>query len=109
MSEFKIQALKELTEQQTRFAPAVRRQAQVANAQELLSEIDAGKTYPYQYVCFRLTDYRSATNADLLINGEDLRHDLAQFIRRAGTVGPGAAGRPDRRADAHPRRSEQAV
>jgi RNA polymerase sigma factor (sigma-70 family) len=82
VTEFKIQALRELTEQQTRYAPAARRQAQIANAQKLLSEIDPGKTYPYQYVTFRITDYRADGHPDLLILGEDLRHDLAQFIRR---------------------------
>ncbi len=82
MTEFKIQALQELTEQQTRFAPAARRQSQIVNAQKLLGEIEPGKTYPYQYVCFRVTDYRSDAHPDLLIGGEDLRHDLTLFIRR---------------------------
>jgi RNA polymerase sigma factor (sigma-70 family) len=82
VNEFKTTALKELTEQQTRYAPAARRQSQVANAQRLLAEVEAGKSYPYQYVCFRLTDFRSDANPDLLIGGDDLRHDLAMFIRR---------------------------
>jgi len=82
VSEFKNPALKELTEQQTRYAPPARRQSQIANAQRLLAEVEPGKTYPYQYVCFRVTDYRSDANPDLLISGDDLRHDLALFIRR---------------------------
>lgn len=82
MTEFKCLALKELTEQQTRYAPPVRRQAQVANAQKLLGEIESGKTYPYQYVCFRVTDYRSDAHPELLIAGSDLLYDLALFIRR---------------------------
>jgi RNA polymerase sigma factor (sigma-70 family) len=81
VSEFKTLALKELTEQQTRFAPAVRRHEQLANAQRLRTEIDPGRTYPYQYVCYRLTEYRSDAHPDLLIGGEDLRHDLTLFIR----------------------------
>lgn len=82
MTEFKNQALKELTEQQTRYAPPARRQAQIANAQKLLGEVDPSKAYPYAYVTFRITDYRSDAHTDLLISGEDLRHDLALFIRR---------------------------
>jgi len=82
VSEFKTKALKELAEQQTRFAPPVRRQAQVASALKLLAEIDSSKTYPYQYVCFRVTEYRSEAHSDLLIGGEDLRHDLELFARR---------------------------
>src|SRR5215217_6345598 len=81
VSEFKVQALKELTEQQTRYAPPARRQEQLANAQQLRAEVEPGKTYPYQYVCFRVTDYRSAAHPDLLIPGADLQHDLALFIR----------------------------
>ncbi len=82
MTTFKNHALKELTEQQTRFAPAARRRSQIANAQKLLSEVESGKAYPYQYVCFRVTEYRSDAYPDLRIPGDDLRHDLAQFIRR---------------------------
>lgn len=82
MSEFKNPALKELTEQQTRFAPAARRQSQIAGAQRLLSEVEPGKEYPYQYVCYRLTDFRSDAHPELLLRGDELRHDLALFIRR---------------------------
>jgi len=82
VSAFKCPALKELTEQQTRFAPPARRQEQVARAGKLLGEIEPGKNYPYQYVCFRVTDYRSDAHPDLLIPGHDLKHDLPLFIRR---------------------------
>lgn len=82
MSEFKTKALRELAEQQTRFAPPVRRQAQVASALKLLSEIDPSKAYPYQYVCYRVTEYRSEAHPELLIGGEDLSHDLELFVRR---------------------------
>ena len=82
MTEFKITALKELAEQQTRFAPPARRQAQVVAAQRLLAEIEPGRGYPYQYVCFRVTEYRSEAHAELVIPGDELRHDLELFIRR---------------------------
>jgi RNA polymerase primary sigma factor len=82
VSEFNTEALRELTEQQTRFAPPARRQAQIAAAQKLFGEIEAGRNYPYQYVCFRVTEYRSDAHADLLIPGTDLRHDLELFVRR---------------------------
>lgn len=82
MSDFKTTALKELAEQQTRFAPPTRRQEQIASARKLLAEIEPEKSYPYQYVCFRVTDYRSETNPELLIGGESLRNDLELFIRR---------------------------
>src|SRR5215213_6546859 len=79
VSAFKVQALRELTEQQTRFAPPARRQEQVDRAERLVAEIDPGKQYPYQWVCFKVTEYRSDAHADLLIPGPLLRHDLALF------------------------------
>jgi len=82
VSEFRHAALRELTEQQTRYAPPARRQEQVARAEKLLSEIDPARVYPYQFVCFRLTDYRSDAYPDLLIPGGELKHDLTLFIRR---------------------------
>jgi RNA polymerase sigma factor (sigma-70 family) len=77
---FKNPALKQLTDQQVRFAPPVRRMEQLARAERLLGEIEAGKTYPYQYVCFRVTDYRPDSYPDLLITSEELEHDLYMFI-----------------------------
>jgi RNA polymerase primary sigma factor len=80
--DFRAPALKELTDQQVRFAPAARRREQVARAARLLGELDPGKVYPYQFVCYRITDFRSNAHADLLIPAADLKHDLAEFIRR---------------------------
>ena len=73
MSAFNVQALRELTEQQTRYAPPARRQEQVGRAEKLLAELDPAKQYPYQWVCFRLTEYRSDTQPDLLIPGRRWR------------------------------------
>jgi len=78
---FKHPALKELTDQQVRFAPPARRLEQADLARRLLSEIEAGKRYPYQFVCFRVTGYRPDAYADLLIDGADLAGDLREMIR----------------------------
>jgi len=80
--EFRFPALKQLTDQQVRFAPPVRRREQVDRAEKLLSEIDSARYYPYQFVCFRITDYRSETHPDLMIPGDELKHDLVLFIKR---------------------------
>lgn len=82
MTDFLVPALRELAEQQTRYAPAARRQAQREAAQKLLAEIEPAKSYPYQYVCFRVTGYRSEAYPQLQISGEELRHDLELLIRR---------------------------
>ena len=81
MSEFIHQALKQLTDQQVRFAPPARRQEQVVRARKLLGELDPERQYPYPFVCFRITGFRDAQD-DLLIPGSDLAHDLALFVRR---------------------------
>lgn len=80
MVKFKISALQELTDQQVRFAPPSKRQEQLAQAEKLLAELEPQKQYPYQYICFRITDYRPDAYPELVINGADLAHDLRQMI-----------------------------
>jgi RNA polymerase sigma factor (sigma-70 family) len=82
VSAFKSDALKQLTDQQVRFAPPARRLEQLGRAERLLAEIDAEKNYPYQFICYRITEFRPDTYADLLIRGEHVLHDLGLFIAR---------------------------
>src|SRR5882762_10393784 len=82
MTGFKHAALKELTDQQVRYAPPAKRREQVSKAETLIEEIDSAKSYPYQYVCYRVTDFRSDAYPDLLIPGADLKRDLALFVIR---------------------------
>ena len=63
VNDFKILALKELTDQQVRFAPPARRLEQLSKAEKLLAEVDTARQYPYQFVCFRITDYRPTARA----------------------------------------------
>ena len=81
VSGLKTPALKELTDQQVRFAPPAKRREQAARARQLLDEIEPGRKYPYQFVCFRVTDYRPESYADLLIDGADLAADLPLMVR----------------------------
>src|SRR5579862_9353463 len=80
MSAYRQSALKELADQQVRFAPPPRRLEQLRKAERLLAEVSRSKQYPYQFICFRITDYRPDAYPDLVISGEDLRHDLGFFI-----------------------------
>ena len=82
MTNFKQRSLRELTDQQVRFAPPARRLEQVAKAQLLLAEVEAGRVYPYSYVVFKLTDYRPDDATELLIPGADLKHDLGLFVHK---------------------------
>jgi len=85
---YKQQALKELADQQVRFAPPPRRLEQLKRAEQLLTEIDAGRSYPYQFVCYRVTDYRSNEHAKLLISGHELTQDLGLMINDLATSLP---------------------
>ncbi len=91
MNGFKHPVLKQLTDQQVRYAPPAKRLEQRARAEKLLAEVEAEKQYPYQFVCFRVTDFRPDSYPGLLIPGADLRHDLALMIEALavpGTLAP---------------------
>jgi RNA polymerase sigma factor (sigma-70 family) len=81
-------ALKELAEQQVRFAPPGRRVEQLARAEKLLAEIEPARHYPYQYVCFRITEFRPDSYPDLLIEGRQLEHDLCLVIEALARTTP---------------------
>ena len=71
--------MKQLKDQQTRYAPRDRRLEQIDRAEQLLTEIDAGKRYPYEYVCYRITGYRPEGWPALVLDGGDVQHDLRLF------------------------------
>ena len=72
--------MKQLRDQQVRFAPRDRKLEQVERAERLLSEIDPGKDYSYEYLCYRITEYRPDAAPPKLVAGEDARHDLRLFV-----------------------------
>jgi RNA polymerase sigma factor (sigma-70 family) len=78
---FRHPALRELTDQQVRFAPPARRLEQAARAEKLLAEVEPGKRYPYQFVCYRITEFRPDSYPDLLIPGDELWDELREMIR----------------------------
>ncbi len=87
MNGFKQQTLEELTDQQVRFAPPAKRLEQLKRAELLLTEIDTERSYPYQFVCFRVTEFRSEAYPTLLIPGQDLVRDLGTMIHQlAGSL-----------------------
>ena len=87
-SHYRHPALKQLKEQQARFAPRERRLEQIDRAEQLLGEIDAGRRYPYEYLCYRITGFRPDGAPDLVLDGGDIRHDLRMFVEDlSATVG----------------------
>src|SRR6516165_4478934 len=72
--------MKQLKEQQTRYAPRERRLEQVERAEQLLGEIEGTKQYPYEYLCYRITGFRPDGWPALVLDGGDVQHDLRLFV-----------------------------
>ncbi|MCI0334916.1 MAG: sigma-70 family RNA polymerase sigma factor [Planctomycetes bacterium] len=78
--DYQSPVLRDLCDQQIRFAPRVKKLQQVEAAERLISEIDPQREYPYEYVCFRITGYRPEAAAQTKILGVDLLHDLRLLV-----------------------------
>lgn len=64
-----------------RFAPKEQKQKEVAAAEKLLQIVDENKEYPFEFVVFKITDYRPREDlSGKFISGADLAHDLRIFI-----------------------------
>jgi RNA polymerase primary sigma factor/RNA polymerase sigma factor len=72
--------LKQLRDQQVRFAPRDQQLEQANRAERLLTEIESARVYPYDYLCFRITDYRPTSFANMKLKGEQASHDLRLFV-----------------------------
>ena len=72
--------IRDLCDQQIRFAPRVKKLQQVEAAERLISEIDPDKDYPYDYICFRITGFRPEDASQTKIRGSELLHDLRLFV-----------------------------
>ena len=72
--------LRQLRDQQVRFAPREKKLEQVDRAEKLLHEIDEKRTYTYEYLCYRITDYRPELTPHSRIPGDDAVHDLRLFV-----------------------------
>ncbi len=79
-TDYRIALLRELRDQQVRYAPKARRLEQADRAERLLHELDAERSYPYEFIYYRITDFRPEEHARRLIRGEDAAHDLRLFV-----------------------------
>lgn len=82
MAKFKNPALKKLTEQQVRYAPANVRLQQVSKAERLLWDLDPGETYSFQDLCERITAFKPEQYPALKIDGTEVIHDLGLFVEQ---------------------------
>jgi len=88
-------AIRQLRDQQVRFAPREKKIEQADQAEKLLGELDPKRTYSYEYVCFRITKYRPEAYPDLRLSGQEATHDLRLFVEDvsdAANVPADAAG-----------------
>ncbi len=72
--------LKELADQQVRFAPVPVQVEQIERAEDLLLTLKSGESYPYPVMCEIITRYRPDRYPNLVLPGQDLMHDLRCFI-----------------------------
>ena len=87
--------VRQLRDQQVRFAPREKKIEQVNSAEKLLIELDPNRTYTYEYLCYRVTNFRSETYPHLKLSGKEAGHDLRLFVEDlsdAANVPAGAAG-----------------
>ena len=73
-------AIRQLRDQQVRFTPREKKIEQAAQAERLLGELDPMRTYPYEYICYRVTNFRPESYPDLKLSGEEASHDLRLFV-----------------------------
>jgi len=79
-SDYKCDSIRELRNQQVRFAPREKKIEQVDCAEKLMRDLKLDRTYNYEFVCFKITGYRPENPPIVKIRGENLRHDLHRFI-----------------------------
>ena len=88
--------IRELRDQQVRFAPREKKLEQVNRAEKLLAELDPSRTYTYEYLCYRITDFRPESYPDMKVAGR--RHDPRPAVVRRRPFGRGRTCRPKRPA-----------
>jgi RNA polymerase sigma factor (sigma-70 family) len=79
-TEYRSPILRQLCDQQSRYAPRDKKLDQVDRAESLLGELDPKKTYTYDYLCYRLTDFRPTSFPNHRVTGEDASHDLRLLV-----------------------------
>jgi len=72
--------IKQLRDQQVRVASRDKKLEHVNRAEKLLAELDPSRSYPYEYLCYRITEYRPDTAAGVTVPAKDVAHDLRLFV-----------------------------
>ncbi len=96
-SDYLNPAMRQLRDQQVRFAPREKKIEQVTQAERLLGELEPARIYPYGYICYRVTSYRPDGYPDMKLTGREATHDLRLFVEDvsdAANVTADAVGEP---------------
>lgn len=75
-TEYRSSAIKQLRDQQVRFAPRQRKLEQLERIEQLAAELQPEKVYPFDFIYYRVTGHRQGEDTRELLQGEDARHDL---------------------------------
>lgn len=79
-SDYLNPVIRQLRDQQVRFAPREKKIEQAQQAERLLGELDPQAKYTYGYVCYRITNFRPETDRNVLLSGREALHDLRLFV-----------------------------
>jgi RNA polymerase primary sigma factor len=79
-TEYNSTAMKQLRDQQVRFAPREKKIEQVEKAEQLITEIDPQRVYSCDYIYYRITNFRPEESPNLTVSGTEARHDLRLFV-----------------------------
>jgi RNA polymerase sigma factor (sigma-70 family) len=88
--------IEELAKQLT-YSPAEKRLEQIAGASVLIDEVDPAKSYPWEFILYRITGYRPKAPVEHAVEGKTLRADLSAFIEflsQTLTIRADAQGEP---------------
>jgi len=80
MTRYKNPAMKQLADQQVRYAPQPVRLEQIQRAEELIDVLQPSGTYWYEDLCQKLTNYRPDRYPNLTLSGDEAAHDLHRFV-----------------------------
>jgi RNA polymerase sigma factor (sigma-70 family) len=73
-------AIKQLRDQQIKYAPRDVQLTQISRAERLLDELNPAGMYRYPELCEKITTYRGEMYPDLVVSGAEAVHDLRCFV-----------------------------
>lgn len=77
---YKNPAIKQLRDQQIKYAPRDVQLTQIARAERLLDELNPDSSYEYPEICEKITTYRGEMYPNLVVSGAEAVHDLRCFV-----------------------------